>query len=642
MSNQNITRAEIEKALAETAWAFFLKGDRLQYDSQELTLIGGTTGGGNTPLRKFWGGALRTSLAVAPEEATSDSTLFTVCSDYAWKTYFSTLGYPLLGFPLNALTQGIWSYTEHPQDMVVLRWLEDPEKTCANICGLPESVISEKHRVDLPTMQDFIRNWDKNLRPGDILITYEHTMMYIGGGFVVDAWGYKYDMNTGIDRFERKGTVCTLHQIEDIYLTGHDPVTGVTYHLGNSEIVKFFAIIRPLNVLTKDAGTGNPGDDILDTEYVLPKYPLRRPENLQESGYTITPATYSRLQYPGLCIDRTVDITPYGTAEKDGTLTYSVTLSNRSDNPLYDTYWSAIYGKPYYGQDHTGIVVTEKVPAGTELVHASGNATVNGDTISWKVDVPAGGTLRVYYTVRVTAEAGSTIVSKDGFVADIPSISITNVVGGKKLSKPAAAGIRNFYFIGEKRAEKFDVHPTSEPTEYANAIYEKTAGLALNLPSTQELLDNLFDHTQLQMPYGWFTRFNTPWSTWMYTLKEQTAPEYQALRDMIVRGYIGGLYVYTNRETEPRINEFSLRYMEPGDVVVGAKLSPDTGDGAKRTVTSSRVIVCLGNDQYLCANSDGTVTQHETVDILWTSFIDDVFFCLRPRQGYKDINENKA
>ena len=106
MNNQNITRAEIEKALAETAWAFFLKGDRLQYDSQELTLIGGTTGGGNTPLRKFWGGAVRTSLASAPEEATSDSTLFTVCSDYAWKTYFSTLGYPLLGFPLNALTQG--------------------------------------------------------------------------------------------------------------------------------------------------------------------------------------------------------------------------------------------------------------------------------------------------------------------------------------------------------------------------------------------------------------------------------------------------------------------------------------------------------------------------------------------------------
>jgi len=126
----------------------------------------------------------------------------------------------------------------------------------------------------------------------------------------------------------------------------------------------------------------------------------------------------------------------------------------------------------------------------------------------------------------------------------------------------------------------------------------------------------------------------------MYTPKADVSPEYKPLRHMTVRGYTGGLWLYTE-PTAPRINEFSMRYMEPGDIVVGVKLSPDTDDGARRTVASSRLIVYLGNDQCLSLNSDGTLEQHETADVFWPSFIDDVFICLRPRQGYQDINQNR-
>ena len=633
-----ITRAEMEKALLETAWAYYLKHDKVQYDSQELTTVGGTEGGGTMPLRKHWGGAWRTSSAFAPEEATSDSTLFTVCSDFAWKTYRTALNYPLLGHALNALTKGIWAYTEQPDDMVIARWVDGDDKLCAEVCDYPANTVTEKHRMDLETMRAFLADCEKNLRPADILITYTHTMMYIGGGYVLDSWGRKYDMKTGKDRFERKGSVYTLHRLEDIYLTGADPVTGSEYQIGVSPEVKFFAVIRPLNVLTKDAGTGDPGDDVLNTEYVQPKLDLLYPEGIPMSGYTITAATRSRLQYPGLGIDRTVDITPYGTAEQGGTLTYSVKLSNQSDDPVYDTYWSTVSGEPYYGEDHTGIVVTEKIPAGTVLVHASGKAVVEGDTITWTVDLPAGGTLDLHYTVRVTAESGSIIVSEGGYVADIPSNRIENRVGGKKLAKPALSGLRQFFAAtAEKWQEKYGIDLAAGSEAFVRDIFAKAAKLSMELPSAQELLDNLFVHTCVRKESGQFTFRHTPWSAWMYAPRKYVEPAYQAYQNMMVRGYLGGVYTYTPGDA-PRINEFSVRYMEPGDIVVGMKLSACANDGAYRTVESARTIVCLGEDRFAVLDSAGNMELHDTEEILWKSFIDDVFVCLRPTQAYRDIN----
>ena len=62
MNKQVITRAQMEKALVETAWSFFLKGDKLQYESQELNLIGGTV---PPPVLMWWMATLRSLLTPA-------------------------------------------------------------------------------------------------------------------------------------------------------------------------------------------------------------------------------------------------------------------------------------------------------------------------------------------------------------------------------------------------------------------------------------------------------------------------------------------------------------------------------------------------------------------------------------------------
>ena len=119
-----ITRGQMEAALVEVAWNYYLKGDRGQYCGQDLTSEGGTRGGSNKPLRKYWGGGWRIPIHETLENATAHKSLYTVCSDYVWKVYWYALGYTIFGHPLNALVAGYWMFSEEPEDMVVMHWCQ--------------------------------------------------------------------------------------------------------------------------------------------------------------------------------------------------------------------------------------------------------------------------------------------------------------------------------------------------------------------------------------------------------------------------------------------------------------------------------------------------------------------------------------
>ena len=75
-----ITRADIEDALVATAWAYFVKGTNMQYDSAYLSAIGG-----------HYGGTSRHTNEVAPEYGTSDTTIFSVCTGFTHKVYLQTI-----------------------------------------------------------------------------------------------------------------------------------------------------------------------------------------------------------------------------------------------------------------------------------------------------------------------------------------------------------------------------------------------------------------------------------------------------------------------------------------------------------------------------------------------------------------------
>ena len=124
-------------------------------------------------------------------------------------------------------------------------------------------------------------------------------------------------------------------------------------------------------------------------------------------------------------------------------------------------------------------------------------------------------------------------------------------------------------------------------------------------------------------------------------LRKEVAPECQQLKDMLVRGYFGGCYVYSDDYAlEPRIREVQSGYLEPGDIVVSIKLTPEEA-GEVRTIDRVSVMIHrvgdsnIGTDDvegmHKFSNDAGLVEANK-------SFSYDIFFALRPRQAFENIN----
>lgn len=639
------TRAQMEAALVEVAWDYYLKGPKAQYCGQALNVVGGNKGKPQEPLSKFWGGGWRIPIHGGPENATSHTSLYTVCSNYVWNVYKHALDYPIFGSVLNCIVAGYWMFSEEPEDMVIMRWCKSKYSSCAvaREDHPGEWGITDRHRMDLETARQFLTDWEKNLRPGDLLLNNQHVVFYIGGGWMLDADGVAYDMLQGKEIIEHKGVVCNLHHVEDYFVKGTSPVAGTFFRLGEGEGDQpVFAVLRPLNLLTVDAGTGDPGDDLLNTKYVLPERKLNYGPNPKRSGFGITPAARSRMKYPGMDIDRTVDITPYGSACQGGQLRYSIKITNRSNDEAYTWFRSLMGGKPYFGNDYAGLTVREKIPAGTKLCYAHGAPAVEGDTLTWVVDIPAGSNREIFYIVDVSAPLGSLIVSDGGSVADIPSNRLETTVGGQKLDIPHRGALRDFSCTNlADLAERYSIGKEVKDLAFAGAVYEKGMGISLELPDCQTLLDNLFEMICIRTEHGYLDHYDESRQAYMYHLRSQAEPGYEQLRRMVVHGYCGGIAVYTdNYADEPRINEFRTEYLEPGDILVFMKLSPYDAQGGARRVENTRVAVWADNERFVAVDSD--VGQRKFVrktEMLWESFMYDVFLTLRPSQTFGDLNQ---
>lgn len=607
------TRADLEEAIVEMAWAYYLKGGKLQYCSQELT-------GG---LSKYYGGTYRLTEDAAPEYGTSDTTVYSVCSDFVYKVYYEALGYRMFGSGdyLDAVTTAMWMFCE---DVVLMRWLNDSYTLTE--ADLSYGVTMD-HVMSLEEARAFLANWEENLRPGDVILPQGHAMLYIGNGYVVDCWGGKYSKTTGQEFFESEGGVHFLHRLEDLYLNGTDPVT-TAYWLTENFSKSWFTVFRPLDFfLDTEDGDNNLGNDLLASDAV-----------------SLTDSVRSRLAYPGMEIDRTVDITPYGTAATGQTLTYTVDISNCTTDEDYLTYHQSL-NAAYSGRNYSNLVVTETIPEGTVL--SSGSITHGGvynsftNTITWNLNVAAGASVELSYQVIVTAPAGSTIVNDGGYVANIRSNSISNAVGGGKLSDEAQEALTELANTDLKLwGDGYQISKLGTDLQFAERIYAEAMGIELELPTVQEILDNLFTYQSITVSSG-SIRYSGSQTAKLFTQKESVPEGYQSVSSMMVDGYLGGLKLYFAQRGQ-NINEFRMEYLEPGDILVYAAM-----DGS--TVAYDKVMVCAGDSTLLTLDTDQQLVVLDGSNLeqnnsnpafaeLWKAYISDVFFVLRPSQVYTDIN----
>lgn len=355
-------RAVRQKAVMETAYAYYLKGDCVQYGSVLLVMNSGM---------EF----CRRTKEGKPEDATPDSTYFTVCSSFTYETYFNAIGYRHSG---DADTSVTIHLTTHPQEAVVFDYDRrlDSDGT--------------KYEPEMMRMRAL-------LQPGDIIVYSKikgtspktgetlgggHAVIYVGDEFgdghplVMHSGGAKYDFATGVDQVEKRGTI-RIDEMDSIFFR-------------NGGLAKQTKIM------------------------------VFRPLDLPAEQYPLTESAKARYLHPRLRIDRRVDVGAYGSVVSGGDLEYSIWLKN--------------YSKTAYT-----VPVREKVPAGCVVVDTNGNRSQIADAnIEWDVALAPGEERTLRWRVRVAAPAGSRIVSTGGSVAGIPSNTLVTEVVPRRVSAAIA------------------------------------------------------------------------------------------------------------------------------------------------------------------------------------------------------------
>lgn len=608
--NPVYTRKDLEDAVVEVGWDYFLKAEKLQYCSMEIT----------DGLNKYYGGTYRLTERAAPEYGTDHTTIYSVCSGFVHKVYYEALGYCIFDSYdyLDAVSN---AYLQFGEEIALLSWVSNSYTPGANERVLKAANI----QTNLEQTYAFLSNWEENLRPGDVLFPEGHVMLYVGNGKIIDCWGSKYNTTTGLELFEANGAVHTVYGIEDLLITGTDPARGDRLQIKENGKIRHFTIYRPLNTFVTEDGDNDPANDVVtDRNFVLPA------------------DTMSRLQYPCMEINRTVDATPYGTVATGENLTYRVQISNLSNDPDIIAF-KQLSDPSYSGVSYANLVVTEKIPEGTQLVAGSisDNGVYSNGVITWTLDLQKGEKADLRYSVKVTAPMGSTIVSEGGTVADIASNSISNVVGGKNLSETALAGLTTLAQTDKSQwREQYNISKLGTDLEFAERVYGKAMNIGLELPTVQEIVSNLFTFDTVTVPSK-SLRYDGSGSAQLFTRKENVSAEYQQIADMMVDRYTGGSKMYFADQTRT-IYEFRFDYLKPGDVLIYA----DTN--ALGSVTDTQVIVFAGNNTLLIMNSDNecyvyTGKENSNMDLaftkLWEAYIRDIFFLLRPSQAIADINQ---
>ena len=542
---------ERQQAVVAVAMAYYDKGRSVQYDG--ATIVDGVP--------RAPSGKTRSTNCEAPEYATANETLYSVCSDFAHQVYYEAFGYHILGSAGACWTDGILKI---PKD--------DP------------MVIYTYEKSSGKDVKEALTEMFALAQPGDVFTTFStagHTMIYVGDVFgdgktyLAHCFGGAFNTDTGADTREYAPSDKT------------DPrYRAVSYKDANGGAIRLTP--DALQHAIKSYGKGN-----------QERMNLIRPLNsMKESDYSISPATKYRMSHPRLSIDRLVEgKTRFLSAVKGETLKLDITLKNSS---------SAAYTVP----------VTEKVPAGVKLVKDPEGATVSGDTITWNVELPAGGQKELVCEYEVTADRGTQIVFTGGSVGDIPSNTIPITVGGAKLN---ATQLDRLAKIGTGAYDA--VLSGAKDSGFAAAVYEKVLGLKVAFPDVKTVVEKLTDDKQVKTSSGTV-------SVRVFKEKSAVAAEDQNLYSLLVPMFHGGRNVW-NAWGHERINDLKDQHVEPGDVIVRSR--------DVRTFKMTDTLVYLGDGKYAKYGASNKPVKLVDEPELVKSLMFAAFYCFRPTLAYDDI-----
>ena len=387
------------------------------------------------------------------------------------------------------------------------------------------------------------------LKVGDLIVVRResggHVMMYIGNSTVVHSSGSSYNYSSDSEIYEPTVRYMNIER----YL--FDPEsTNYVYHADN--IVNQLCIVRPL-----DKYNGS-----------IPENTLNRIENL---GDIISEKLSSHRE--GM------------TVNKGEIITYSFKIKN-------------------IGASAKTLNITDKVPAGTAIV-SYGDATLNGNELSWSVTVAPNDEITVSYSVSVTADEGEYIYGEDAKIGGVshhcPGVYVKSTLTAAEQENVIAA------------VQKFkNSNPSSlKGIALADAIYAE-AGLTCRFGvSDSELRSSLFVSTKDSAGSSSVWSFNT------------SSKYYEAVAPTLY----GGRRFFTPMKytSAQKINGDRTRLAREQSMVVGDVL-------VVRFSSSDGMYMYVGNGEFinLLNTSLASDTYTATVRLSRMNAVGNYFAVLRP------------
>lgn len=322
---------ERQNAVVETAYSYYYKGKMIQYDNSDFTRV-------SVKDKGFDVFSFRGSYMVPPEDATSQNTLFFVCSSFVYNVYKEAINYQLVGQPRQCVTKNMVALTG-------------------------DIVVNRGDVTDSINVTDVMNQIKSILQPGDVLVYYSdkkrsgHAMLYVGNNTILHSFGYHFDWDNKQEKYEENGTIGEANL--DVRLKT----------MLNTNYSDRYTILRPLNVASDDA-------------------------------YPITENATKRMQYPGLSIDKTSSVTELQAVDIGDEIEYTIKIKNNSSVPYTVSYQDQIPINTTYvaglsndfSIQQDGKIIGNLSLAGREEKIVSYRVKVNQDSSLYGKDIVSGQT----------------------------------------------------------------------------------------------------------------------------------------------------------------------------------------------------------------------------------------------------------
>ena len=458
IENSNITCTDEQKAIQEVAKAYYNKGTKAQYCSY------------------------RKSFLYPPEEATSQHTIYSVCSDFTYSVYYQAFGIQIPDVTSKIIAYGkkFYDINDIKTNDIIEYWEKSTNTdgnlvysdNNGNIKDIDLSTTSGREKYANTLLTEY------NLQIGDILCYHTGTaghallvydIIYNSDGNPIDAL-----IRESTSKYETKTTKITKGLSYASILNENTGVTEGTFQerylfntytrsstsTRNSFIydlrnMSYCTILRPLLKDENGNYTGQyydsdfSNDSNANTGYICTGRTLK--------NYEISDTTLNRIAYSSIDIEKTVDVFNNTVVNLGDTLEYTIKISNDSN-------------EPYKSFD-----VLENISEYVDIVN-SANGIINNNVINWTIpNLEAGKSIEIKYSVKVKNDITSLekeIIST-GTVAGIPSSTVKNIISNNlnnseklTISNQIQSAINSGMYTGQELISK---------------IYSESLGVTLNL-----------------------------------------------------------------------------------------------------------------------------------------------------------------